>query len=213
MQDREPTVDEFAKAMWEVPMADFTETMNVNISVSPVLHIFPLDISAISSTPSSLLFSHPPLTPSQGVWFTSLAFLPLLSAGNEKGNMPAQNSQIIATSSIASFTRRPFAGYAYSASKAGVTHLVKNMATNFTPFKIRCNVLAPGLYPSEMTRPDGWAAGDETVGPSKIPEGRSGSKEDIAGTMLYLCSRAGAYCNGMVAVTDGGRMSIIPATY
>lgn len=47
----------------------------------------------------------------------------------------------------------------------------------------------------------------------KIPLERVGSDEDMAGTTLYLTSRAGAYCNGNVIVTDGGRLSVMPATY
>ena len=47
----------------------------------------------------------------------------------------------------------------------------------------------------------------------KIPLERVGTAEDMAGTILYLTSRAGAYCNGFVVVTDGGRLSVMPATY
>ena len=47
----------------------------------------------------------------------------------------------------------------------------------------------------------------------KIPLGRVGSEEDMAGTTLYLTSRSGAYCNGSVIITDGGRLSVMPATY
>ena len=47
----------------------------------------------------------------------------------------------------------------------------------------------------------------------RIPEERAGSLEDMAGTILYLTSRAGGYCNGNVLVTDGGRLSLMPSTY
>lgn len=47
----------------------------------------------------------------------------------------------------------------------------------------------------------------------RIPAGRLGTPEDMAGTVLYLTSRAGAYCNGVVVVTDGGRISVAMATY
>ena len=47
----------------------------------------------------------------------------------------------------------------------------------------------------------------------RIPAERTGSEEDMAGTVLYLTSRAGAYCNGLVVVTDGGRLSVTPSTY
>lgn len=46
-----------------------------------------------------------------------------------------------------------------------------------------------------------------------IPVGRSGTVEDMAGTALYLASKAGGYCNDMALVIDGGRLSTILATY
>ena len=46
-----------------------------------------------------------------------------------------------------------------------------------------------------------------------IPAGRFGTEEDIAGTTLYLASKAGAFCDGNVILTDGGRVSIVPASY
>jgi len=46
-----------------------------------------------------------------------------------------------------------------------------------------------------------------------IPATRIGSEEDMAGTALYLASRAGAYLNGLSLVIDGGRLSVLPSTY
>lgn len=48
---------------------------------------------------------------------------------------------------------------------------------------------------------------------SIIPEQRAGDAQDIAGAVLFLVSRAGAYINGNVLITDGGRLSVVPATY
>lgn len=47
----------------------------------------------------------------------------------------------------------------------------------------------------------------------QIPAERAGMPEDIMGPLLYLASRAGAYCNGNCVITDGGRLSVTPATY
>lgn len=46
-----------------------------------------------------------------------------------------------------------------------------------------------------------------------VPATRTGDEEDMAGCILYLCSRAGAYSNGNILVTDGGRLSVLPASY
>lgn len=158
-----------------------------------------------------------------GVYFTTVAFLELLHLGNKASNV-LQRSQVIATSSISGFNRNVPYGFAYSSSKAAVTHLMKQMATFLAPQGIRSNLLAPGsksakanntgvlltvlrVYPSEMTTAK---ASYET---HEIPERRVGDEDDIAGAILFLASRAGSYCNGNVLVTDGGRLSVNPATY
>lgn len=44
-----------------------------------------------------------------------------------------------------------------------------------------------------------------------IPMGRFGEETDMAGTILYLASKAGSYCNGVVVVLDGGRLGTFPS--
>jgi len=146
-----------------------------------------------------------------GVFYTVIAFLGLLDKGNKKGNVE-QKSQVIATSSIGSFNRATPGGYAYGQSKAAVTHLSKQLATGLVPYSIRSNVLAPGLYPSDLAQPILDAANNHWT-KDKIPLERVGTEEDMAGCILFLTSRAGAYLTGNVLVTDGGRLSVTPATY
>jgi NAD(P)-dependent dehydrogenase (short-subunit alcohol dehydrogenase family) len=143
------------------------------------------------------------------VWYTIVAFLGLLDAGNKKGNVE-QKSQVIATSSIGGFNRLVPGGFAYGQSKAATTHMMKQLATNLAPFGIRSNVLAPGLFPSELAA---GIIGDGKFPKSVIPLERVGTEEDMAGFILFLASRAGAYCTGTVIVVDGGRLSLMPATY
>ncbi|EFX04763.1 short chain dehydrogenase reductase [Grosmannia clavigera kw1407] len=149
------------------------------------------------------------------VFNTAAAFLGLLDAANKRNGNRApspKKSQIVAVSSISAFYRQPVHGYAYSASKAAVVHMMKQLATSLVPYGIRANVIAPGLYPSELTvgaldaYKDGWPK-------TLIPEERPGELQDMAGAILFLASRAGAYINGNVLVTDGGRLSVLPASY
>jgi NAD(P)-dependent dehydrogenase (short-subunit alcohol dehydrogenase family) len=51
------------------------------------------------------------------------------------------------------------------------------------------------------------------IGKDMIPLSRVGDESDMAGTVLYLASRAGAYCNGAVIVSDGGRLGLFPTTF
>lgn len=156
-----------------------------------------------------------------GVFYTSVAFLELLDAGNKAGNI-TQKSNIIVTSSIAGFARALSAGFAYGASKAGTTHLVKMLATYFGDWKIRVNAVAPGMFVSEMTdtlavfkqmRAEGKDPGVEGGFPRALcPAERCGTEEDMAGVALFMMSRAGGYLNGNVIVPDGGRLGEMPAT-
>ncbi|PBP15878.1 short chain dehydrogenase [Diplocarpon rosae] len=143
------------------------------------------------------------------VWFTVVAFLGLLDEGNKKGNLE-QKSQVIATSSIGGFNRNVPGGFAYGQSKSATTHLVKQLATQLAPFGIRSNALAPGLFPSDLAA---GIIGDGVFPRTVIPLERTGTEEDMAGVILFLTSRAGAYLTGNVLVVDGGRLSLMPSTY
>ncbi|KAE8308396.1 hypothetical protein BDV41DRAFT_568262 [Aspergillus transmontanensis] len=119
------------------------------------------------------------------VFYTTFAFLGLLDAGNRNGSYCNGRSQVIATSSIASFNRHISAGFAYSTSKAATTMMMKGE-----------NPTEEGAFPLDQ-----------------IPAERAGTPEDIMGPLLYLASRAGAYCNGNCVLTGGGRLSVTPAIY
>ncbi|PYH83737.1 3-oxoacyl-reductase [Aspergillus uvarum CBS 121591] len=153
------------------------------------------------------------------VFYTAIAFLGLLDAGNKTRNNYSRKgcrSQVIATSSIGSFNRRITAGFAYGASKAATTMLLKVLATYLVPYRIRANVLCPGLFPTDLTTDliHGQSPTEEgAFSLDQIPAERAGTPEDIMGPLLYLASRAGAYCNGNCMLTDGGRLSVMPATY
>lgn len=72
------------------------------------------------------------------------------------------------------------------------------------------------MFPSELAKgligdrdPGKEAYGD----PNFIPARRFGGDEEMAGTVLYLASRAGGFCNGMVLMADGGRLSVGLSSY
>ena len=94
--------------------------------------------------------------------------------------------------------------YSYSASKTAVLHLSKILAKELAGHHITVNALAPGPFVSKMTA---FATADEgmreKVG-SDVPLGRVGRDEDIAGCMLFLCGRGGAYVTGAVIPVSGG---------
>ena len=95
--------------------------------------------------------------------------------------------------------------YSYTASKAAVHHLTRTLAGEFAGRRITVNAFAPGPFQSRMTA---FATGSEDkaakVG-SRVPLGRIGNPDDIAGATLYLCSRAGSYVTGAILPLDGGQ--------
>ncbi|KAI7276008.1 hypothetical protein KC345_g6860 [Hortaea werneckii] len=139
------------------------------------------------------------------IFTTSMAFLELLDAGNKRRAKGAPTSQIVTIGSVGGLNRFT-TSFIYNASKAGAHHLMKNMGSFFVPFDIRCNVIAPGWFPTDMTTAVSkqWESTGGVMPRELVPQQRMGNQEEMAGTILYLASKAGGYCNGNVMVIDGG---------
>ena len=97
--------------------------------------------------------------------------------------------------------------YGYSASKAAVHMLTRHLAHALVRDHVNVNAIAPGLFPSRMTR---WFFDGPAIEGTleTIPMRRAGTAEDVGGTAIYLASRAGAYLTGVVIPVSGGVATI-----
>ena len=96
--------------------------------------------------------------------------------------------------------------YGYSASKAAAISLARNLAVELGPRHILVNSVAPGFFPSKMANGLMAAYGGVDKLASMVPNKRLGEPEDIAGIVVFLCSRAGGHINGENLAVDGGAL-------
>ena len=110
-------------------------------------------------------------------------------------------AKVIHIASIDGVSVNPQETYSYAASKAGLIHLTRRMALKLAPERIAVSAIAPGAFASTMNK-DARDHGDEVA--QRIPLGRIGTPEDMAGAAIFLASRAGDYVVGSTLIVDGG---------
>lgn len=98
---------------------------------------------------------------------------------------------------------------AYGTSKAALIHLTRQQAVEYGNAGIRVNAIAPGYFHTDMTdvfyRDPAWSAAMI----AKIPQGRFGRLDDLAGVAVFLSSDASAYITGQCIAVDGGFLASI----
>jgi NAD(P)-dependent dehydrogenase (short-subunit alcohol dehydrogenase family) len=124
-----------------------------------------------------------------------------LVASLEAAGTADDPARVINIGSIDGLSIPALSSFPYSASKAGVHQLTGHLARFLGPRHITANAIAPGYFPTKMTE---WVMEDEAKLLKHVPLGRPGRADDMAGTALFLASRAGAYLNGSVIRVDGG---------
>jgi len=132
-----------------------------------------------------------------GAFLMAQAAAPVMAA--------AGAGRIVNLASIAALVGgRPgsFQAAGYSASKGALISLTRDLATSWAADGITVNALAPGWFPTDMSKPILERHGESFV--RGIPLRRFGTPADIQGSVLLLTSDAGAYITGQVIVIDGG---------
>lgn len=131
-------------------------------------------------------------------FFVVQAFLPMLRAAGSMDD-PVRIINIGSVDGI----KPPFLStFPYPAAKAALHHLTRQLAGVLAPDGITVNAIAPGAFPSRTAAPILEEHLQDFI--DVTPLARIGRPDDIAGTAVYLASRAGSFTTGAIVVVDGG---------
>lgn len=148
------------------------------------------------------------------VYFTTVAFLPLLQASiKPQGPLNRFSPSVITISSMSGLMRHAQGHFAYNTAKGATVHLTKLMSAEFQRAAIRVNSIAPGYFPSEMTakesdeRQKSELTDKYVKEKGHVPAMRPGRDEEIGMTVLYLAKNE--YVNGEIIAVDGGVLNVV----
>ena len=139
----------------------------------------------------------------KSIFFLTRDLLPLL----RKGATHSDPARVINIGSIDGLHVPLLETYAYSAAKAALHHMTRVLARKLAPEHITVNAIAPGPFESQMMKATLDRFGDSIK--RQNPRGRIGEPEDMAGTAIFLASRAASYVTGTVLPVDGGMSTTI----
>jgi NAD(P)-dependent dehydrogenase (short-subunit alcohol dehydrogenase family) len=127
-------------------------------------------------------------------------FAPVLLARGLVEPLQKAKGSVVNVTSIAGSRVHPFAGVAYSTSKAALAGLTREMAADFAPLGIRVNAISPGEIDTSILSP-----GTEKIVREQIPMRRLGRPEEVAQAIYFLCTEASSYVNGAELHINGGQ--------
>jgi gluconate 5-dehydrogenase len=123
--------------------------------------------------------------------------------------IPRRKGRILMVASIASLSGMSSGrkAAAYYASKAGLANLTRALAAEWGEYGITVNAIAPGWFPSKMSRGTIDIVGEDVMA-SQTPLGRLGQDDDLKGAALLFASSASKYITGQVLAVDGGYSAV-----
>jgi NAD(P)-dependent dehydrogenase (short-subunit alcohol dehydrogenase family) len=113
--------------------------------------------------------------------------------------LKAAKGSVVNVTSIAGGRVHPFAGAAYATSKAALSSLTREMASDFGPFGVRVNAISPGEIDTAILSP-----GTEKI-VAEIPLRRLGTPEEVAKAIYFLCTDQSSYVTGAELHINGGQ--------
>lgn len=126
-------------------------------------------------------------------------FAPIVLARGFAAALAKGPGAIVNVTSVAGHSVHPFAGSAYSTSKAALSSLTREMSVEFAELGVRVNAVAPGEIETAMLSPE-----TDALLP-RIPLNRLGRPRDVASVIFYLCAEESAYVTGTEIFVTGGQ--------
>lgn len=126
-----------------------------------------------------------------------------------KGMIKRKEGKVINICSMMSELGRNSVG-AYAAAKGGLKMLTQNMATEWAKYNIQVNGIGPGYFATSQTEPirvDGHPFNDFII--NRTPAAKWGDPDELAGTAIFLSSKASDFVNGHIVYVDGGILATI----
>lgn len=155
----------------------------------------------------------------KGIFYLTRACIPLLRRGpdnntgseattttdaNATDDAAVDPARIINIGSVTGIVPQEAPTHAYDISKAAVHQLTRKFSKDLAPYNITVNCIAPGFVPTRMSSGLASWGGTAEVLSKHIPLGRMGNADDMVGACIYLSSRAGSWCTGVILNVDGG---------
>ncbi|KOF10279.1 3-ketoacyl-ACP reductase [Planococcus glaciei] len=191
---------------YETLLVDLSDTSTIREKITPILEKHEIDILVNNA---GIIHREPAAEFSETEWLrvmdVNINSVFILSQEIGKAMVARNSGKIINIASLLSFQGGLFVP-AYTASKHAVTGLTKALANEWASKGVQVNAIAPGYIETNNTEA---IRNDENRNKSileRIPAGRWGEADDLAGTAVFLASKASDYVNGHVLVVDGGWM-------
>ena len=127
-------------------------------------------------------------------------FAPIMLARGLCHELTRAKGAVVNVTSIAGSRVHPFAGAAYSTSKAALASLTREMAADFGPLGVRVNAISPGEIDTAILSP-----GTEKLVAEQIPMHRLGTTDEVAKAIYFLVTEASSYVNGAELHINGGQ--------
>ena len=127
-------------------------------------------------------------------------FAPIMLARGLLAELERAAGAVVNVTSIAGSRVHPFAGAAYATSKAALSSLTREMASDFGPRGIRVNSISPGEIDTAILSP-----GTDRIVREQIPMRRLGEPQEVAKAIYFLCTEQSSYVNGADLHINGGQ--------